>query len=71
MDFIMPAIAAIPVRCGNKLEEHDDEQLGKIRQSALTGIMLQVTVYHKTDAGIECLVGSLRAITVRIQRQHP
>ena len=56
-------------RCGNKLEEHDDEQLGEIRQSALTGIMLQVTVYHKTDAGIECLVGSLRAITVRIHRQ--
>jgi hypothetical protein len=56
-------------RCGNKLEEHDDEQLGEIRQSALTGIMLQVTVYHKTDAGIECLVGSLRTITIRIQRQ--
>ena len=39
-------------RCGNKLEEHDDEQLSEIRQSALTGIMLQVTVYHKADAGI-------------------
>ena len=58
-------------RCGNKLEEHDDEQLSEIRQSALTGIMLQVAVYHKADAGIECLVGSLRAITVRIQRQPP
>ena len=42
----------------------------------LTGIMPTPAVAylarkHKADAGIECLVGSLRAITVRIQRQPP
>ena len=42
-----------PGSCRDKLEEHDHEQLGKIGQSAFPTIVLEITIDHKTDAGIE------------------
>ena len=58
-----------PRSSSDKLEQHNNEQLGKISQSALTTIMLQIAVYHETDAGIECLIGCLRAVTIGIEWQ--
>lgn len=55
---------------GDKLEEHDDEELREIGQSALTTIMLQIAVHHKRDAGVECLMARLPNVAVGIERQH-
>ena len=45
--FMIPAIRCHTGSGGNELEQHNDEQLCKICQSAFTGIMLQITVHHK------------------------
>ena len=33
--------------------------------------MLQITVYHETDTGVERLIGGLSHIPIRVQRQMP
>ena len=54
---------------GDELEEHDDEDLREIRQTRLAAVMLQVTVHHERNAGIEGQIGRLARVAVGIHRQ--
>ena len=65
-----PAIAAIPVAAVINWKSMMTNNWVKY-VSPLTGIMLQVTVHHKTDAGVECLVGSLRPLPSGFNGSHP
>ena len=56
-------------RCGDELEEHDDEQLRKIGETRLAAVMLQVAVDHERDAGVERQVGGLVGVAVGVERQ--
>ena len=52
-----------------QLEQHNDEQLCKISQTAFSAILLQVTVNHKTNTRIERQVRTLSAISIGVQRK--
>ena len=54
---------------GNELKQHDHVKLSKIAQSRFSAVMLQVTVHHERDAGVERQIGSLSRVAVRIERQ--
>jgi hypothetical protein len=53
----------------DELEQHDDEQLCKISQTAFSAIVLQVTVNHETNTRVERQIWTLSAVPIRIQRK--
>ena len=64
-----PGQSCHTARGRDELDQHDDEQLGKVAQTGFPAVMLEVAVDHERYARIECLVGRLTRIAVRIQRQ--